>query len=716
MTSAQMPHTSSNSAAQAVLSTPQTVCTIWEAGSNTTADVDKNLSEVSVENFLQSCMPHCPGDDIVDACVTQLRAQGHINEQGVWETFGVRHEQETYPLGLLSQHILSVHPDKLSSPTCKIEEGPHDKTDSETEGSSFIGMLLHSTVLPGPRVEKQDQCCSNIVFAAEFKLNLADLVQLSIDGDVAHLWYFSRSHSVRSTAFSARKDVHTLIKFVLAILFGTPEQLGFDASITHKQDMQGNLYYVYKVNEHYYRTIGKPISEHYARGISGRATRVWKVEPCDKDGTVLEGCSPCVLKDCWLEGDYTELQLQKAIFERLEKQKGSAHILKESPVPAPRGPSAPVLESAPAPALGEASTPNLSVPAPNQVEVLSQSPPLCALKHILPDDREERACILAALDNYREYFIAIIEEEVLPQFIPCVPSSRTACRFDDDTPVRSASPSEVLSTTRTGYEDQLTISHDSDICLTRAFTPRRYCRIIYEEVCETVDNLSSIKEIARTLHDCVIAIHLLYLVGYIHRDISVGNVFYSTTANRGKLSDLEYARPFHCCDAATDSKIGTPAFMANDLLAGVYTTWNGREKPDAVLHNLHDLESVLWLTLWVFSQKTTELPQDPEKHQSLIKSLFDINARIVRSSLMGNSNTRQTIVSSLLSYTFQDSSSFEVIYKMFDDYTMQVWEIQAVKDDKHEDLDDRKYCNCFGAARRCFHTILKDCRGFVDSY
>jgi len=53
---------------------------------------------------------------------------------------------------------------------------------------------------------------------------------------------------------------------------------------------------------------------------------------------------------------------------------------------------------------------------------------------------------------------------------------------------------------------------------------------------------------------------------------------------------------------------------------------------------------------------------------------------------------------------------------MFDDYTMQVWEIQAVKDDKREDLDDHNYCNCFGAARRCFNTILKDCRGFVDSY
>ncbi|THU92871.1 hypothetical protein K435DRAFT_905171, partial [Dendrothele bispora CBS 962.96] len=126
------------------------------------------------------------------------------------------------------------------------------------------------------------------------------MYSLSIEDDHVHIWYFSRSHSAHSTVFSARKDVRPLLKFIIAMrLFSTPEQLGFDPSVTRKRDNSRKLYYVYKVNGHYYRTLGKPISDYYAPTISGRATHCWMLQECTEDGEVSDGTQKHVLKDYW---------------------------------------------------------------------------------------------------------------------------------------------------------------------------------------------------------------------------------------------------------------------------------------------------------------------------------------------------------------------------------------------------------------------------------
>jgi len=143
------------------------------------------------------------------------------------------------------------------------------------------------------------------------------------------------------------------------------------------------------------------------------------------------------------------------------------------------------------------------------------------------------------------------------------------------------------------------------------------------------------------------ALQLMFLAGWVHRDISSGNLYWFEGNNgpevRGILADLEYARRFRPSDGNPDPKTvrmtayiygsegsltagqGTAFFMAVEIqkqvllyipqlpldenlsgfLAGNITTSPELQPhpmpPDInfVVHNFeHDMESIFWLLLW----------------------------------------------------------------------------------------------------------------------
>ncbi|KAH9848221.1 hypothetical protein C2E23DRAFT_862778 [Lenzites betulinus] len=103
---------------------------------------------------------------------------------------------------------------------------------------------------------------------------------------------------------------------------------------------------------------------------------------------------------------------------------------------------------------------------------------------------------------------------------------------------------------------------------------------------------------------------ILFLIGWIHRDISSGNVLFYN--GRGILGDLEYAKKFDLSVGGhSDPRTGTPFFMAVELQTGshIYRPHidlalgrpSTREPSLAVVrHNFqHDVESFFWILLWV---------------------------------------------------------------------------------------------------------------------
>ncbi|GJE97403.1 hypothetical protein PsYK624_136200 [Phanerochaete sordida] len=168
-------------------------------------------------------------------------------------------------------------------------------------------------------------------------------------------------------------------------------------------------------------------------------------------------------------------------------------------------------------------------------------------------------------------------------------------------------------------------------------------RTVYAEVAHSIAEAASLGEAFKALADVVDGLRLLHKNGWVHRDISPGNVLIHNTD--GKLSDVEYAR--YCSDMTAYGKVGTASFVAVEVgeddyrflelstpssddeleerakelryKATIYeklgreyeiptppaiTGKRKRRIPDAPpprfqYNPLHDMESVFWLSVWM---------------------------------------------------------------------------------------------------------------------
>ncbi|PPQ85561.1 hypothetical protein CVT25_006731 [Psilocybe cyanescens] len=190
--------------------------------------------------------------------------------------------------------------------------------------------------------------------------------------------------------------------------------------------------------------------------------------------------------------------------------------------------------------------------------------------------------------EYRQLFLEIILDYVGPISKPVVPSSEPKDHY--------RTPSEIVN--------------------------RKRYRVLFKEVCRSVGDLETLGEAIDVIQQAHTALQLLYCAGWVHRDISIGNVLAHRTDDslpwKVKLIDLEYAKRFppDNYEAVVDPKTGTPYFMPTEILAKQYLyvprkkvqtrdrskytkDANGLSR-DIVIHNFqHDLESLWWLILYL---------------------------------------------------------------------------------------------------------------------
>jgi Fungal protein kinase len=109
---------------------------------------------------------------------------------------------------------------------------------------------------------------------------------------------------------------------LLSFIYATPVELGFDPNIKECTPTQlGPQYFVYTVNDKkagtvYFKTL-QSLSEYRSLCISGRATRVWQVIQIKSldDHSPVNSAKEVVLKDIWLQQDAkTERELQTDLF------------------------------------------------------------------------------------------------------------------------------------------------------------------------------------------------------------------------------------------------------------------------------------------------------------------------------------------------------------------------------------------------------------------
>ncbi|KAF8880260.1 hypothetical protein BD779DRAFT_1803020 [Infundibulicybe gibba] len=132
-----------------------------------------------------------------------------------------------------------------------------------------------------------------------------------------------------------------------------------------------------------------------------------------------------------------------------------------------------------------------------------------------------------------------------------------------------------------------------------AFKRRCHYRISFREMATPLYEVVDLQSYMTALRDTAVAIGILHRLGYVHRDISLGNVLLYDGG--GRLSDLEYCRSSSEPDRH-DAQTGTPDFMSVEVDIGerLFVPPNGYghlaySSPPFKYFALHDAESVWWL-------------------------------------------------------------------------------------------------------------------------
>ncbi|PPQ84865.1 hypothetical protein CVT24_013151, partial [Panaeolus cyanescens] len=199
-------------------------------------------------------------------------------------------------------------------------------------------------------------------------------------------------------------------------------------------------------------------------------------------------------------------------------------------------------------------------------------------------------------ESYKRYFLTIDADAVGGYLTPKpAPFSGTTIRMSD---------SSIYSFSQ------------STNARTRGFKQKRQYSVVFKELCTTVGRLKTLGDTMDVLEDSVVGLLLLFCAGWVHRDLSTGNIMAYETGNKlqVKLCDLEYAQRFGKGEGSNDPKTGTPYFTALDVMRG---DWNislfsyiapNKDLPRFFYTYRHDLESLWWITDFIAIVRLPYLP------------------------------------------------------------------------------------------------------------
>ncbi|KAF4622215.1 hypothetical protein D9613_009193 [Agrocybe pediades] len=123
---------------------------------------------------------------------------------------------------------------------------------------------------------------------------------------------------------------------------------------------------------------------------------------------------------------------------------------------------------------------------------------------------------------------------------------------------------------------------DAEAPAEHKYATKRQYRVVFQELCTEVGKLETLGEVMDVLEEILIPLQLMHCAGWVHRDISCGNILAYKADDRwqAKLSDLEYAKKFSPQTNDTESKdpkTGTPDFMPYEILKREYIRISDRE-------------------------------------------------------------------------------------------------------------------------------------------
>ncbi|KAH9485692.1 hypothetical protein JR316_0002602 [Psilocybe cubensis] len=576
-------------------------------------EMDAELVRCPVTDFIETYLPFAPNDAEMAVLVEKLLKE--INPSPVADGARITRNAAKPKSSILVGDEKAFRFRNYPKPGM-ITQSSHDSESSAYKGWLDIAHAIRNLKfyndnraannfeyrnMPNKEIASDIKGSNNMIDAAFLRQNAHSKELRTTDIAVVIEQKRLKTASKRREAVSANAqimnddDPGVLIRVFAAFLFAKEAELGYDPTIVREPDGHYTFKFPDPKRENHsllYRTINT-LSEYRSNNITGRMARVYTVTRLDDQGAPYG--NHLVLKDVWLDTSAcTEEKIQESIFDDIET------FWKNEKAP--------------------------SV----EMKKLKEK-----FKHLIENQ------------EYKQYFLQIVlsfSGETTQEY-PKSARIEKKILFD---PSQKSAPPNPRSGTATpsslvrdvGEDTRPPVDSEVEPRPIRGFEPKKQYRVIYNEVCKTVGKLETLGEVVDVLRQALIPLQLLFCAGWVHRDISSGNIMaYRQDLENGdqpwvvKLSDLEYAKKFPMprCEPAADPKTGTPYFMplevmqksylfnakqatlwaapmvsASDIVGGALRATRKSDGLDAsskiVVHNFqHDLESLWWILVWTLT-------------------------------------------------------------------------------------------------------------------
>ncbi|KAJ2930150.1 hypothetical protein H1R20_g6923, partial [Candolleomyces eurysporus] len=445
------------------------------------------------------------------------------------------------------------------------------------------------------------------------------------------LWYFSRSHSMKSRSFDYVEDPNKLVSVMMSLMFTSNEELGLDPRVTllSTPTTKQFIYELPSVGESQFFLATHSISQRgpYS-GIYGRSTRVFRVQEVEKGSWEPKSdTKPMVLKDAWVgQAARPEKEIQEELFRDIQ-------TFAEDP--------------------DWRRSKCLEFFQKKELE-----PTMESFGALLPDEKYKNLFLVVKQDFVGSSSKAVVDGAWAPK-------ARIFCKRSEIYRNHPYSTSQLHAMTL-GDPDRVDAKEAGKSDL-KAFAPMRRYFVLFEDECTTIDDLPNVGSAISVLGQCMTALLLMFCAGWVHRDISPGNIMALEDSETGqwsvKLADLEYAKKFPYDkgkrSGESDPKLGTPCFMAHEILAEWYLGYDPMKDVDVnwreqiinrtidlrdltdefepVIHNFqHDVEAIFWIVLWIFTLRVGHQPSAnyarPAFEPSMTLSFYRRSMFLVNSS------------------------------------------------------------------------------------
>ncbi|KAI0922904.1 hypothetical protein AcV5_009769 [Taiwanofungus camphoratus] len=589
-------------------------------------DIGESVPQISIESFLNNILPPLPEEVDVDEVIAKLKKQGHITRSNRWRAFTVdpRHSRLTEdkafdPLKEISNAIVKATA-KLTRAdyVLELQNNPNVIPSSYTRSSKTrpdgclilrrrgdairwadIGLSCEYKKLTSKKEEYDN--VSKVIWSMHHCMRddprRRFTFGLTIEDTRMKLWFCSRAELLVSDSFDFMHEHRIVTSFFISLMYAKEHEIGWDPTMKFAKDGKGKIQYHSDGTPRYDITVRTPEAEEVVYRTIGVLSDVGANAPLGRGTRVWEA--------------------RKVVGN---KEYGDSVALKDSWIDSDRDREGDLSASLRDSAASE-------------------------------EDREDIDARFLTVLHHGDVYIDGNADDTRTLMTRSMEIPSECSRYNVHVP-----PEDILSGSNTGTGHYRTPQEFNQEMIESPpmHHPKAHYRIVFKEVCKPLHKITSLALILKVLSHTIDALRLMHRSGWVHRDISTGNILVDKDGN-GTLGDLEYAKRMGQL-SSHEVRTGTADFIAVEIDSQKYlfksrpvnNSSSGNndddtsdiestaldERPDGLplrkqdtsnrmnirfrYNPLHDLESVWWVAVYfLFKKRVVRDSEDPAYNKQL---------------------------------------------------------------------------------------------------